>query len=79
MTGYLSSSGNKLSLLTAQSFRDMGYVVDMSSDAIDAFDTRYDGRRLGGDGVRLTGCLDEWASLHGGHTLEFNATTMRKR
>lgn len=62
MTGFISvSKGAKLSALTAASLMDLGYSVNMSSNAIDPFDVNsqvtldlpeYDSL------VRLQGCLD---------------------
>jgi hypothetical protein len=65
MTGWVSTNGNPLSYTTALSLKDLGYIVDLNSPAIDkTFDLRTaladakPGSFSSAESFELMGCLD---------------------
>lgn len=57
------ASKNPLSIVTAQSMRDIGYTIDPKSSAIDKFDvTLASSARMGGEVLELHGCMDPFHS-----------------
>ena len=67
MSAYLTGNTNPLSILTAGSLQDLGYIVDLSSPQIDPFDVNGQvqgrsrkgakgGKKKNANGTRLIGC-----------------------